>query len=102
MDGRSNGGRRRAERGPPRAIVTSFEALTTAARAGATEVAERPGDPYRSFRESTLEAAIARHLPGRTETAQQRRRYTLPGFAPYPYGVDIEWRHGGTHAGIEV
>lgn len=79
-----------------------FEALAAAARAGAATVPERPKDPYRSFLEATLEVAIAHDLPGRTELAQQRRRFELPGFEPYPNGVDIDWRDHGVHAGIEV
>lgn len=50
----------------------------------------------------TLEGALAQHLPGQTELAQQRRRWPVEGFDPYPYGVDIDWRHGGVHGGIEV
>jgi hypothetical protein len=83
-------------------VTPSFETLTAAARAAASEVPERPNDPYRSFREATLEAAIAERLPGDAETVQQRRRFELPGFEPYPYGVDIDWRHAGTHVGVET
>lgn len=63
--------------------------LTAAAQQGATDVQARASDG--SFLESTLEAAIADGLPGQTSRAQQRRRFPLAGYAPPPYGVDIEW-----------
>jgi len=83
-------------------VTAAFAIFATAARAGAPEVDERPSDPWRSFLEATLDDAIARHLPGRVETAQQRRRFPLEGFDPYPYGVDIDRVHDGTHAGVET
>jgi hypothetical protein len=83
-------------------MTGTFEGLIIAARAAASEVNERPNDPHRSFLEATLEGAIACHTPGHTELAQQRRRFDVPGFEPFPYGVDIDWRHDGVHAGIEV
>jgi hypothetical protein len=83
-------------------VSATFEALGAAARAGAVEVGERPNDSSRSFLEATLEDAIARHLPGRTELAQQRRRFEVPGFEPFPHGVDIDWRCDKVHAGIEA
>ena len=83
-------------------MTETFRTLATAARAGAAAVPERPNDPYRSFLEETLEGAIANELPGQTAHAQQRRRFEVPGFEPYPYGVDIDWRYNGTHAGIEA
>lgn len=83
-------------------MTEAFATFVTAARAGAAEVEERPNDHQRSFLESTLEGAIARHLPGQMELSQQRRRWTVEGFDPCPYGVDIDWRHDGVHAGVEV
>jgi hypothetical protein len=83
-------------------VTAAFAIFATAVRAGAPEVEERPSDPRRSFLEATLDAAIARYLPGRAQTAQQRRRFPLQGFDPYPYGVDIDWVHDDTHAGVET
>lgn len=83
-------------------MTETFRTLATAARAGAAAVPERPNDPYRSFLEATLEGAIANELPGQTALAQQHRRFEVPGFEPYPYGVDVDWRHNGAHAGIEA
>jgi hypothetical protein len=83
-------------------VTSTFEKLICAARAGASKVPERPNDPYRSFLEATLEAAIVRDLPGVAEIAQQRRRFEIPGFDPRPYGVDIDWRCDSVHAGIEI
>ncbi len=84
------------------AMTEAFAGFVAAAQAAAPEIEERPGDRLRSFLEATLEGAIARHLPGRTELGQQRRRWPVQGFEPYPLGVDIDWRHDGVHAGIEV
>lgn len=83
-------------------MTDAFAVFVAAARAAALEVQERPGDTRRSFLEATLEVAIARHLPGQTELAQQRQRWAVPGFEPHPYGVDIDWLHEGVHAGVEV
>lgn len=74
--------------------------LAKAAERGAPEIAARPSDG--SFLESTLESAIAGHLPGVVSTSQQRRRFPVPGFHPAPYGADIEWMLDGTRNGIEV
>lgn len=41
-------------------------------------------------------------MPGQIELAQQRRRWSVDGFEPYPYGVDIDWLHDGLRAGVEV
>src|SRR4051812_7741742 len=87
---------------PRERVSTPFETLIVAAQAGAPQVAERPNDPYRSFREAALESAIAEQLPGQVQLTQQRRRFEIPGFDPYPYGVDIDWRDDGVHAGIEA
>lgn len=80
----------------------AFAVFVAAAKVGAAEVEERPGDQLRSFVEATLEGAIARHLPGTATVEQGRRRFALEGFDPAPYGVDIDWRHDEQRAGIEV
>jgi hypothetical protein len=74
--------------------------LTSAAEQGAPEIEARLSDG--SFLESTLEKAIAKHLPGAVSIAQQRRRFPLEGYKPPPNGVDIEWMTNATRAAIEV
>jgi len=83
-------------------VTQAFATFAAAAHTAAVEVDERPNDRLRSFLEATLEGAIARHLPGRSELAQQRRGWAVNGFDPHPFGVDIDWRHGNVHAGVEV
>lgn len=81
-------------------MTEAFAILVAAARGAAGDVEARPSD--QSFLEATLEAEIARRLPGNATTAQGRTRFALEGFDPHPYGVDIDWRHDGTRAAIEV
>jgi hypothetical protein len=74
--------------------------LAEAARLAAADVEARPTDG--SFLESTLERAIAIHLPGTVSTSRQRSRFPLAGFDPHPFGVDIEWTVDGVRLGIET
>src|SRR5262245_7923341 len=91
---------RRLPRGMPEDALAVMAQLRAAAQAGAPAVVARITDG--SFLEATLEAAIAEQLPGRVARDQQRRRFPIPGYEPFPHGVDIDWRTGDTHAGIEV
>jgi hypothetical protein len=81
-------------------MTEAFRTVLAAARAGAAEVEARASD--QSFLEATLEREIAHRLPGSAPTAQGRRRFALQGFDPHPYGVDIDWRHDGVRAAVEV
>jgi hypothetical protein len=83
-------------------MTDAFAVFGAAAHAGAQEIEERPGDRYRSFLESTLEDALVQHLPPTAETDQSRRRLALEGFEPRPNGVDIDWQHASTRAGVET
>ncbi len=78
-----------------------LQRANAAAAIAATKVHARPRDG--SFLEATLETALVACLPGEARTDQQRRRFDLSGYEPFPFGVDIDWSpRNGVSVGLEV